>query len=411
MRICMVFDDDYPWDVRVERIGRALTGGGHEVFLACRNRKRTDVLAETVHTLQVRRMAPYRALPAAVDRQLMFPAFFSPRWLGHIKRVIRENSCDAVLVRDLPLAMAGVNAGQQLGLPVAIDMAENYPAALRAFQMHDGRRLLDLVVRNPRAADRLERSVARRADHIMVVCDEMRGKIIGLRADPGRVTVVGNTPDLERFGAVSPPEEVTSRYADRFVLLYVGEVNPYRGLGTAVDALPAIREKIPNVTLAVIGRGSGIDDLARRAKELGVTGHLDLVGFLPHEELAGFIARSEVCLIPHLRTEHIDTTLPNKLFEYMALGRPVLPTDAVPLERVVTETGCGATYRSGDPADMARAVLDLADPGRREEMGSRGHEAVRGRYNWAQDTEILLGVFRSEPMTRRAAQNTRMNIT
>ena len=44
MRICMVFDDDYPWDVRVERTGRALTGGGHEVFLACRNRKRSAIL-------------------------------------------------------------------------------------------------------------------------------------------------------------------------------------------------------------------------------------------------------------------------------------------------------------------------------------------------------------------------------
>jgi glycosyltransferase involved in cell wall biosynthesis len=304
--------------------------------------------------------------------------------------------------------MAGVRAGQGLGLPVAIDMAENYPAALQAFQLHDGRRPLDLVVRNPRAAARLERTVARRADHILVVCDEMRAKIVGLGADPGRVTVVGNTPDLERFGEVSPPREVASRYADRFVLLYVGEVNPYRGLGTAVDALPLVREKIPNVTLAVVGRGSGIDDLACRAEVLGVTAHLDLVGFRPHEDLAGFIARSDVCLIPHLRTEHIDTTLPNKLFEYMALGRPVLATDALPLDRVITEVGCGTTYRSGDPADMARATLDLADPGRREEMGARGLEAVRRRYNWARDSEILLDIFRSGHLTR---QKPRTNIT
>ena len=392
MRICKIYDDDYPWDVRVEKIGRSLVEGGHQVFLAARNRKRQEVY-DYVDTMDVWRMPPIRRLPGAIDRQLMFPAFFSPRWISHIKQVATRNRCDVLMVRDLPLALSAVAVGKSLRKPVVLDMAENYPAALRAIHTHKKPTIVDHLARNPVFAQLVEDSSLPLLDHILVVCDENRERLIRRGVSPHKVTVVGNTPNLELFRGDPPPQEIIDRFDGDFVLVYVGSVDPFRGLDTIVEALPAIRKKIPNVRLAILGKGGGVPEVEALARQHGVADHVDMVGFRPLAELPGYIARGDVCIIPHHRNEHIDTTLPNKLFDYMALGRPVLATDAVPLERIIEEVGSGLVYRSGDAASVAEKVLLLADEETRRKMGQAGVDAVREKYNWAVDTKILLEVF------------------
>lgn len=392
MRICMVYDDDYPWDIRVEKVGRALVDGGHEVDLAVRNRARTKVIAEELEGIRVRRISPL-PIPAGLDASLMFPAFFSPRWLWHIDRVVRSRASEALLIRDLPLALAGIAVGRLHGLPVVVDMAENYPAALSAFRSHRQSTFSDRLLRSPEAAMWVEKATLRNADHLLVVCDEMRLRLVARGAPESKVSLVGNTPDLGVFSDAVPPPELLSRYRDRFVLLYVGEVAMYRGLDIAVDALPLIRRVIPGIKLVVVGRGSAVNDLPRRAAALDVEDHLDILGFRPHTELPGIIALADLCLIPHHRNELIDTTLPNKLFDYMALGKAVVSTDAKPLRRILLSEQCGRLYESSDSTALARTVVELHDRELRGRMGSRGREAVHRNYNWSNDTAELLRVF------------------
>jgi hypothetical protein len=82
-RVLYLRDDDYPWDVRAEKICRALTDAGHEVHIVARNREgRASVerLAEGV----VHRMPPLPLAPRALDVATGFPAFFNPRWIALI---------------------------------------------------------------------------------------------------------------------------------------------------------------------------------------------------------------------------------------------------------------------------------------------------------------------------------------
>src|SRR5689334_6361583 len=108
LRICKVWDADYPWDVRVEKITGTLTERGCSVHLAARNVARLPVREErregTVH-----RMRPWTWLPSAVDKAAMFPFFASPRWLGHIRNVAKTAGADVILCRDLPLAPACIS--------------------------------------------------------------------------------------------------------------------------------------------------------------------------------------------------------------------------------------------------------------------------------------------------------------
>ena len=89
MRICYVWDDDYPWDVRVEKIATALTSAGHVVHLAARNRKRLPPVA-LLPEASVHRLPLWRWMPPSLDRAAMFPAFVNPRWLP-FRRSLRRH--------------------------------------------------------------------------------------------------------------------------------------------------------------------------------------------------------------------------------------------------------------------------------------------------------------------------------
>src|SRR4051794_24494648 len=124
LRICKVWDSDYPWDVRVEKVVGALAAAGHEVHLVARNRARRTERERVVDT-EVHRLKPWGFLGKRLDAASSFPAFFNPRWMRAIFRTARATRADMILVRDLPLAPTAIWAARRLGIPVMLDMAEN----------------------------------------------------------------------------------------------------------------------------------------------------------------------------------------------------------------------------------------------------------------------------------------------
>jgi glycosyltransferase involved in cell wall biosynthesis len=91
--------------------------------------------------------------------------------------------------------------------------------------------------------------------------------------------------------------------------------------------------------------------------------------------------------------ESWNTTIPNKLFDYMSYGLPVITSDAEPAARIVREECSGVVFRSGDAEDFARAVRALVDPAERMRLGLNGRSAVEERYNWSVDEARLFAAL------------------
>jgi glycosyltransferase involved in cell wall biosynthesis len=82
--------------------------------------------------------------------------------------------------------------------------------------------------------------------------------------------------------------------------------------------------------------------------------------------------------------------MPNKIYDFMGAGIPVVASDSKPMSRLLTSESCGATFRSGDPVDLSRAILQMHDEG--PTMGRAGIKAVKDMYNWEKDKSQLLEV-------------------
>ena len=107
LSIVYVWDADYPWDVRTEKVCIALTAAGHTVTIVARN-KAWSATTERLHEGTVRRMPPWRLLGRKLDNALGFPAFFNPRWIRLVDRTCNEVDADLIVIRDLPLCATAI---------------------------------------------------------------------------------------------------------------------------------------------------------------------------------------------------------------------------------------------------------------------------------------------------------------
>lgn len=388
--ITYVYQDQYPWDVRVEKICGALADAGHEVTILSRNREALTREERISRNLTIRRLNPGLG---PVSRNLInFPAFFSPFWLREIVRTSKETAAQTIIVRDLPLGLTAYWAGAVAGIPVVMDMAENYPAMIADTWRYGQVGPLDGLIRNPRLLRILERHTLPRMDGIMTVSTPSTDRVSGAVSSATHVWMVGNTPVLRSGKAGGAP----SAFADRIVstgglrLLYVGGLEEFRGLDVALRALAILQGMAVEASLFVVGDGPSLPALRGLAADLGIEEHVHFAGWLEPQEVPVVTESADVCLVPHYVTEHVDTTLPNKIFDYMQAGKPVIVTHSRTLRQIVESTGCGAWYQDDNPEELAERVMSFRSREARTQAGYCGRDAIRTRFNWELDKRRLL---------------------
>lgn len=390
-RIVYVWDADYPWDVRTEKICRTLREAGHDVHIVARNRAWNPTVEDLPEGV-VHRMRPWRVLGKAIDAQLGFPAFFSPRWYTLIDDTVTSVDADLIIVRDLPLCPTAIAVGRRREVPVVLDMAENYPAMIRDTWIAQRHKPLDYLVRNPRAVEAIERYCLPRVAHVLTVVEESSERIVSLGVDPRHATVVSNTPSIKRASGIAL-REASPR--DALDIVYLGLLEVHRGIAELIDAAAILARQQTPFTIRIIGDGRDAELFHEQARRLGLFGTLvQFLGRLPYEEALGIVASSTVGVIPHHATEAWNTTIPNKLFDYMSLGLAVVSSDARPCARVVEQTGAGTTFHAGDAAGFATALSSMGDPTHRAAAAEAGTRAIAARYNWEVDAARLLEVVR-----------------
>lgn len=391
MTIAFLFHGDYPWDVRVQKMCRTLAGAGHEVHLICGNRAARPLL-DVCEGCRVHRMPAFRGRLTPINNLLSLHVFFNPMWLSRLAGIVRQRRPQIIIVRDMPLAVATTAFGRAARIPVVVDMAENYPAAMADWNRSQPMSFKSLLLRNVAVARMFERLCVRLATHILVVCHENGERLLGMGVAPGKITVVGNTPWPD-FGLRQAARRCPQ--GARLRLVYSGQLEKYRGVCTCVVAVALLKRQGIAVELRLLGGGHDQPRLRELARGLGVADQVLFHARIPYDQLPAYLAQCDIGLVPHLATDFIQTTMPNKIFEYMAVGLPVVVSDARPLARLVAEVGCGLAFRSGDAVSLAEAVASLTSAQRRREMGEKGRLAVAERYNWSVDGARLLQVLKT----------------
>ncbi len=259
------------------------------------------------------------------------------------------------------------------GVPFLLEVRDLWPA----FAVAVG------VLKNPwliRLSEGLERFLYRHADRVVV---NSPGFIDRVQARGARsVSLVPNGADPAMFEPESKGEQFRKRYGfeDCFVVLYAGAHGMSNDLGVALDAADRLRAS-PGIRIVLLGSGKEKPHLRAEADRRGLD-NLVFLPPLPKTEVPAALAGADACLAILKPIEMYKTTYPNKVFDYMAAGRPViLAIDGV-IREVVEEAHAGVFVPPGDPGALADAIQMLANnPQKCRTMGIHGRKMVVERYS------------------------------
>ena len=388
-RVLMLLQSDFPPDIRVEKEALTLQKAlGAEVFVLANN-KTGRPRREPYRGITVLRLPAWKVFGSRIARLMNYPLWFNPVWLLQGFVACHRVRPDVIHVHDLPLMFLGLILARLFRARLVYDLHENYPAT---FDLWKKGGIFRPIVRNKRLAVWYDKFSLKKADAIIVVEPEHRQWIYNHYQIRREIHVVPNTVELSTYSHFPPEPEISKRHEGKKVIAYVGQISPERDLDVAIHAMKEIRRGIPAVKLLIVGDGPDLSRLRRLVEELKLQDFVEFTGWVSFQKTAAYIHLSDVCIIPQGSNDLIDNGTPHKLYQYMALGKPVVVSDARAMKRIVSGSGAGEIFRSRDPQSLAGAIQRvLNSPG---SYGKKGMQAVRERYNWEKTSRALIDCYR-----------------
>jgi glycogen(starch) synthase len=226
-----------------------------------------------------------------------------------------------------------------------------------------------------------ERWLAGESDRVIVCSSHVRDEIIQhCGIPPSRIDVIPCGVDPAPFGvAVNLPafRDVLAGPEER-VILYVGRLDPEKGVEVLVRAFARLDPEAGELRLVIVGEGQRAEMLQQLAEEVGVRKQVTFLGYVSHPALAAVFRAAELVVVPSLYEPFGMVAL-----EAMAAGRPVVASDAGGLGEIVTSEETGLCVPCGDERALAGAMERLlGDPGFAASLAASGRERALREYSW-----------------------------
>lgn len=234
------------------------------------------------------------------------------------------------------------------------------------------------VLKNPvviQLARWLEKFLYARADKILVNSPAYVDYMVSKKVDPAKVAFIPYGTDVEMFNPQVDGAPFRSRFGleSKFVVLYAGALGQANDIYTLLRAAARIKHE-DRISIILLGDGKEREKLEIEARLLGL-GNVIFAGVLPKKEMPQAVAGADVCLAILQDIPMFRTTYPNKVFDYLAAGKPtVLVIDGV-IRKLIEISGGGVFVPPGDDARLAECLVELSnDPDSLKKMGASGRE-------------------------------------
>lgn len=371
--VVMLVRNPYTHDSRVEKEARTLVGAGYRV----------TVVADAAAGLPARDMRDGVEVRRVARRGPRLPGI---RYVIHERRLARALVAlrpDVLHAHDSNALVPVAGAARGLGIEFVYDAHDLWLGRPRRDRSRAyfaaGQRLYAGIERRfvPRAAATITVS--------QPIADHLRRRY-GLR----RVELVPNYPELEPDERRLELRDLPGVDPTRPIVLYLGGLMAGRGLEQLVDAAALLAD----VQLVLLGDGALAQSLRQRAAALAIGHRVHLLPPVPPDDVVAWSRSADVGVSPIVPScLNYRYSLPNKLFQYMAAGIPVVASDFPQVRDVVIGSGCGLVADATRPAELADAIASVLDDPEARAMGRRGAAAVADRYHWGVAAERLLDVY------------------
>lgn len=369
-RVIITVISDLVTDQRVHKVSLTLYEAGYDVLLiGARRRQSLDLLPRPYTARRIRML---------FQKKVFFYAEFNLR----LFLLLLFTPGDIFLGNDLDALPGTWLAAKLRRKPVVYDTHEYYLGMPEL----EGRHFVK------KCWQRIERYLFPRLEHIYTICDSFAGLY---HQDYGRtLDVVRNVPLLNSGPSVPLPLEIETRIPrDKFLLLFQGAgINPQRGVEELVAAMGYLDPR--QFHLIIIGGGDVFPGIVRLVRELSLDDRITLIPKVPFEVLRSLTPRAQLGLSLD-KPNNINHVygLPNKIFDYLHAGVPVLVSHVVELEKIVRAYDVGDFIEHHSPEHIAAKIEAISRDPARLAAWKRNTEKVRLECNWEREGRIVVGIF------------------
>ncbi len=359
---------------RAYSLARHLVDRGHSVTMVARNqswldvsangRRRGPVLRERVDGIDVLwTKIPYDQSFSKQKRLFSYGAYAA------VASVVAAGASrpDVVYASSTPLTagVPGAVASRLRRVPFAFELQDLWPAVPAALGFLNGRRELA-------AAEWLERRLYERADRLVVCSETVLEELAGRGIPREKLVLIPNLSDVDLFhpGASDDGWRARLGLEGKLVALYSGSMGVANGVYQLADAAAALlRAGDDRVAIVAVGSGSERAALEQRVASESLD-NLVVLQPVAREEMPGLVASCDVTLTVFAPNPILALNSPNKFFDSLAAGKPVVVNVDGWLRRLVEQNDAGVYVPAGDAESLASALTSLAErPERLAEMG------------------------------------------
>ena len=366
--VCLLVQNFYDFDVRVRRKAEALVAAGYSVdVLALRGSqqsKRYSLNGVEVHTITLGKLRG-----SLVRYAFEYVAFF----LWCFWRLMTSKRYDLIDVNTLPdfLIFAAIPA-RLMGSKLVLDMHEITP------EFYMSKYGIGESSWRIRLMKFLERVSFDFADHVITINEPIQDLLAGRGLQPAKSTVITNAAEETRFvsyvesGAAQEPKEPGT-----YVMMYHGTLTNLYGLDLAIEAFALAHEELPGAELWILGDGPESAHLRALAQQHGLGSKVQLVGIVSPSKIPEWLNKCDVGVLPIRRDVMLEYASPNKLAEYIVMGKAVLISRLKAVQHYFSEDAL-AYFEPNDVKDIAKQMIRMyGDRELRSRMAARAKVEYR----------------------------------
>jgi glycosyltransferase involved in cell wall biosynthesis len=384
-RVAMVTFSPYPFDPRPRRAVEALVGEGATVDLICLADEGAPK-REVLNGVKVLRLPIKHERRGKVAYVYQYSIFILAVSLIFALRALWRRY-DLVYVHNMPdvLVLSSL-IPKALGAKVVLDLHDPMPElTMTIFRVSQSSKSVRMV-------KRLEKWSIARADLVITANIAFKRIFSARGCPPGKIAVVMNSPDGKIFPLrATGSEAVTGETGNKpFVIMYHGSLVERNGLDVAIDALARVQEIVPSAELRIFGPSTPfLERMMEVARNKNLHKSVRYFGSKKLEDLVPEIESCDLGVIPNPRNAFTEINMPTRIFEYLALGKPVIAPSTLGIQDYFSKESL-LFFEPGNPGDLAQQIeYAFYHPREVQEVVRRGQQVFL-EHAWDRERETLL---------------------
>lgn len=318
----------------------------------------------------------------------MMELFYNPLAVFRLRRAVVREGADFIYERFAFFNFAGALLANWMNIPLVVEVNE-----LSGYKRVRAQCFVGI-------ARRIEKFVFNRASLIITVSDFLNEKIKKIVGSGKRIVTIPNGAP-QKWLDEEPSKKETKRLRRQYglsgkkVVCFMGGLVRWHNFDLLLEAVKSLQEDVPEAVLVILGDGPMKRHILAKVYELGIKNDsVLLVGAVSHNKIPEYLSLADVAVIP----ETNNFRSPIKIFEYMALGKPVVAPRMPSIEMIIEDGKDGLLFEPGDPSSFKAMLLQLLSfPVQQQAIGRLAQQKIAHNFTWEANAHRIISLINKRP--------------